>query len=63
MGGEEGLSESGCVMKMGCVCLTEGGEAGGWGARSASSENMLETGMQKACWHSSVREEEDLWLV
>lgn len=58
------LSQSGCVMKMGCVCLTVqrgGEEAGGRGACSASSENMSERGMQKECWHSSVREEEAPW--
>lgn len=66
VGGEEGLSESGCVMKMGCVCLTvrRGGEeeAGGRRARSASSEDMLETGMQEECSHSSVRVEAGVWL-
>lgn len=54
------------VMKMGCVCLTvQHGreEACGWGAHIASSEDLLQTGMQKECLHSSVQEEEDLWLV
>lgn len=66
VGGEEGQSESGCGMKMGCVCLTVRRgreEAGGWGARSASSENMLEAGMQEECWHSPGPEEADLCLV
>lgn len=50
--------ESGCVMKMGCVCLTMcgGEEVGGWGAHSASSEDLLGTGMQKECWQSSEQE-------
>lgn len=63
---EEKKVEPGCVMKMGCVCLTMrrgGEEAGGWGAHSASSEDLLGTGMQKECWQSSEQEQEDLWLI
>lgn len=62
-GRRRGLLESGCVMKMGCVCLTVRHgreEACGWGAHTASSEDLLQTGMQKECSHSSVQEEEDL---
>lgn len=44
-------------------CGAEGRRRAGGGARSASSENMLETGMQEECWHSSGPEEEDLRLV
>lgn len=66
MGGEEGPVTVRLCDEDG-MCLFDGAarrggeEAGGRGACSASSENMSERGMQKECWHSSVREEEAPW--
>lgn len=62
---EEKKVESGGVMKMGRVCLSMrrgGEEAGGWGARSASSEDLLGTGMQEECWQPPEEESEALWV-